>query len=396
MTQRGSARMAQVQAWLTRPGQPLEDTGAVVGGVCESLLAAGLPLRRANLAMQTLHPELVGVGYTWRRGSGPPRLLRLPRGETSSERYLRSPLPLVFEQKLTVRRRLEGEGRVLDFPILEELRAEGMTDYIMLPIVFTQGQVQALSLAVDAPGGFTDEEVLGLEALMPLLSLQLEVQATRRMAADLLGIYLGRQTGEQVLRGRVVRGEVESLEAALWYCDLRDFTGISARLSPVALVELLNTYFDCMAEAVHAQGGEILKFIGDAMLAIFPITTEAERAQACRRALEAAQQAEQRLEALSATLAAAQRLCPQGDIALHVGRVVYGNIGARQRLDFTVIGSAVNLVTRLESLCGELGRSLVFSRDFARQLDTPVAALGTFRLKGVPEPQEIFAPATAG
>jgi adenylate cyclase len=378
------------RGWLSGPGRFVAGVQELLGGLCRALVEGGLPLRRVNLALHTLHPEMVGTGYTWQPGLERPHLRWLPRGEYQTERYLKSPLPLIAREKRPLRRRLEGEQGTLDFTILEELRSEGMTDYAVFPLIFTTGQAHALSVATSRPGGFADESLQALESLLPMFSALLEVHETRRMTATLLGTYLGQRTGEEVLRGHIVRGEGQRLEAALWFCDLCNFTNLSATISPTLLVELLNAYFDCMAEAVHGRGGEILKFIGDAMLAIFPIGPELSRQEACRRALEAAQDATARLQALSLMRAEENRSALRGDIALHVGKVMYGNIGSRQRLDFTVIGPAVNLLSRLEKLCGELRCPLVLSRDFALELEQPLVSLGTFQLKGVPEPQEVF------
>jgi adenylate cyclase len=395
MGSRDAVCLDAARKWLNGPGRFVGDVAELLKGLCGTLLEGGLPLWRANLALHTLHPEMVGTGYTWQPGLERPRQLWLPRGEYQTERYLSSPLPVIARDKRSLRRRLEGEQVVLDFAILKDLRSEGMTDYVVFPLLFSNGQAHALSLATGTPGGFADEDLHALESLLPMFSALLEVHETRRMTATLLGTYLGQRTGEEVLRGHIVRGEGRSLEAALWFCDLCDFTSISATVSPGVLVELLNASFDCMAEAVHARGGEILKFIGDAMLAIFPIGPGLSRQEACQRALEAAQDALARLRSLSTTRAEENRISLQGDIALHVGKVMYGNIGSRQRLDFTVIGSAVNLLSRLEKLCGEKGYPLVFSRDFAQELGRPVVSLGTFQLKGVPELQEVFALAPA-
>jgi adenylate cyclase len=376
--------------WLSGPGRFVQGVSELLMGLCRTLVEGGLPLRRVNLALHTLHPEMVGTGYTWQPGLEHPHLRWLPRGEYQTERYLSSPLPFIAREKRPLRRRLEGEQGGLDFSILKDLQSEGMTDYAVFPLLFTNGQAHALSLATGTPGGFADECLQALESLLPMFSALLEVHETRRMTATLLGTYLGQRTGEEVLRGHIVRGEGQRLEAALWFCDLCNFTSISATVSPALLVELLNAYFDCMAEAVHERGGEILKFIGDAMLAIFPIGPDLSRQEACRCALEAAQDALARLQALSLARAEENRIALRGDIALHVGNVMYGNIGSRLRLDFTVIGPAVNLLSRLEKLCGERGCSLVFSRDFALELERPMVSLGTFQFKGVPEPQEVF------
>jgi adenylate cyclase len=286
-------------------------------------------------------------------------------------------------------RRLDADA-ALDFPILEELRAEGYTDYLAMPLPFTDGRVQILSFASRAPLGFTHSQLADLEAILPGFALLVEVFESRRFTATLLETYLGRHTGERVLAGRITRGAGEIIPAALWYSDLRDFTATTAEIPPSEVLDLLGTFFDCMAGQVHAEDGEVLKFMGDGMLAIFPIRPDRVRKAACAAALRAAQAALAELDEVSRRRVAARQSPVRSGIALHFGEVVYGNIGARNRLDFTVIGSAVNLVARIENLCGRLGESLLFSRTFAESLDVPVESRGRFELKGLREAEEVF------
>jgi adenylate cyclase len=277
-----------------------------------------------------------------------------------------------------------------EFPILADLRRDGLTDYIVHSVPFADGSHKALSLATSRQGGFGDDELALFEAMIPAVAFNLEVQALRRTARTLLDTYVGQQSGGRVLEGQIQRGSGETIAAVIWLCDLRGFTSLSETLPQDALIDLLNSYFGPMCDAVAANGGEILKFIGDAMLAIFPIQREAK--SACQAALLAARGAQAALveENRRREQAGAARI--DYGIALHVGDVIYGNIGSDTRLDFTVIGPAVNLTARIESMCKQLERSLLLSSDFATTSGVAVESLGTFALKGVGAEQEILAP----
>jgi adenylate cyclase len=259
-----------------------------------------------------------------------------------------------------------------------------------LSVPFADGTHKALSLATARAGGFSDADMALFAALVPALGFNLEVQALRRTARTLLDTYVGRTSGGRVLDGQIRRGMGETIRAVIWLCDLRGFTALSEALPRDALIEMLNAYFGPMCDAVAEQGGEILKFIGDAMLAIFPVATEP--GVACAHALAAAQAA--RAEIAEENGWRLQSGAPQIDygIALHFGDVIYGNIGGDTRLDFTVIGPAVNLTARIESQCRALDRTLLLSADFVAASGVSAQSLGRFAFKGVAEPQELFAP----
>jgi len=263
-----------------------------------------------------------------------------------------------------------------------------VTDYVVLPVPFSDGTNKALSLATTRVGGFSDDEMALFEAMMPALAVNLEIQALRRMARTLLDTYVGRQAGGRVLAGQIRRGTGETINAVIWLSDLRGFTTLSESSPRDELIEMLNRYFGPMCDAVEASGGEVLKFIGDSVLAIFPI--ELDAAAACRRALEAAHAAGIAIEAENLLRTASG--APQIDygLALHVGDVMYGNIGGDARLDFTVIGPAVNLTSRIESMCKDLQRSPLLSAEFVRASGVRAELLGEFALKGVGARQPIY------
>lgn len=376
-------------AWLEGPGRLTRDIGGLLGGFCAALQGQEFPIARVNIAIHTLHPEVVGLSFGWLAGRDALEEFTLAHGEYDSPRFRASPLPVISRERRPLRRRLTGDAPVLDFPILLDLRAEGYTDYLALPIVFTDGRVHALAIASRAAGGFSDEQTAVLESVLPTFSLITEVHEGRRFASTLMETYLGRHTGERVLGGTITRGAGEVIPAALWYADLRDFTATSAEMSHAEVLALLNAFFDTMVEGVHAHGGEVLKFMGDGMLAIFPIRADCDRPTACRRALDGARAALDELARASTERVRQGRTPVRAGIALHVGEVVYGNIGSRSRLDFTVIGSAVNLVARIEGLCGRLGEPLLFSRAFADTLDLPVQSRGVHVLKGLRVAEEV-------
>jgi adenylate cyclase len=302
-----------------------------------------------------------------------------------------SPIRIAYEGGGPVRCDLAAPPREGEFTILNDLRRDGYTDYVVYAVPFADGSFKALSLATMRPAGFGNDELALFQAMIPALAFNLEIQALRRTARTLLDTYVGQQSGGRVLEGQIHRGAGETISAVIWLCDLRGFTSLSESLPRDILIDMLNSYFGPMCDAVLSHGGEVLKFIGDAMLAIFPIQGEA--AAICRSALVAAERAQRML--VHENERRERAMLPQIEygLALHIGDVMYGNIGSDTRLDFTVIGPAVNLTARVESLCRQLGRQLLLSSDFVGAGGIRAVSLGRFSLKGVGAEQEIFAPA---
>jgi adenylate cyclase len=272
------------------------------------------------------------------------------------------------------------------------LRADGFTDYTALPAPFSDGTTKAMTFATRRPGGFEDADIAALMALMPQISLLLEIQTLRRTTRILLDTDVGPTSGRRVLQGQIKRGQGEDIRAVLWFSDLRGFTELSDALSNEELIALLNDYFGALVVAVEAERGEVLKFIGDAMLAIYPIATASSGKRAAQRALTAARAAKVKIAEINAARRAAGRAQIAWGLALHVGEVHYGNIGGEMRLDFTVIGPAVNLAARLQGLAGRLGESCVVSADIAALLKGAgnLRDLGKHELKGVAQKQQVF------
>ena len=380
-----------VGVWLIEEGWRVAGVAELVQGMCERFVASGLPMWRLNLLVRTLHPEVMGASYIWQRGDPKVEYFEAGHSVLASDSYLKSPSRIVLEEGRALRRRFIGPKAKLDYPILEELREEGGTDYIVLPVEFTiAGRPSAVSVATDDPNGFTTAHLDRMNRLRPLFSRMCESHLLKSLATTLLDTYVGHEAGERILRGEIRRGVGETIQAVICSCDLRNFTPVSDALPRDELIALLNSYFECIGTAVANHGGEILKFMGDSVLAIFWIREADNTAAICREAVAAARQAMTSMEAFNQ-----ERLADKLDVlgyglALHLGDVMYGNIGAPGRLDFTVIGPAVNLVNRLERLAGELGVSVVVSKEFARHLPEPLVNLGEHELRGVRKRQEVF------
>jgi adenylate cyclase len=372
------------RVWQALFAAPPADTGDLIERLWSAVVEEGVGLRRATVALRTLHPEIVGLGFVWERGQ-PMQRNQHPHGELSLDRFRQSPLRAVFAGEGPIRVRLDP-GAALPFPVLEDLRARGMTDYLALPLKLTSGQVHALTLACDRPGGFSDDEVRLFEELAAPLATCIEARETRRVARTLLDTYVGTHGGNQVLDGHIQRGDVELIDAVVLSCDLRGFTPLSIELPPREVVALLNEYFDRVCAPIHYAGGEVVKFIGDGILAAFAIHDGAVR-PACETALAAARAG---LAALHGQPVGARAIPLRMGVALHFGQVAFGNVGSRTRLDFTVIGQAVNLASRLAGLCARLERELLVSAQFAAQLPDGARSLGVHQVRGLPHPVEVF------
>ncbi len=380
---------AAIERWLIEHEGNVTDAATLFSDLCERLLAADIPLVRASTGLPALNPQAFTFNLRWSRGACTEEIIR-QHGIESTSTYINSPVAELHRGAPFVRRRLDIPDPQMDFPILHELRDEGVTDYLALPLKFTEGRSSFVGWGSDRPGGFTDRDIALLQGIMPALSLRFEIVATRRMARDMLNTYLGHDAASRVLAGAVQRGTGTGIRAAIWSSDLRGFTAMADRMSIHDLVTTLDDYFECMARPVQEHGGEILKFVGDGMLAIF--RCEPDDATACTRALDAAFDAFARLHELNQGRAIGGGAPLRTGIALHVGEVIYGNIGATDRLDFTVIGAAVNEVARTETMCARLGRPLLATAAFAaNDRRKTMESVGFHALRGMREPRELFA-----
>ncbi|MBX9843835.1 MAG: adenylate/guanylate cyclase domain-containing protein [Xanthobacteraceae bacterium] len=375
--------------WLADGARSAQLSEDVLTELCRRVVDTGIPLWRVAVFVTTLHPDLMGRAFYWRSESG----VKVAEAEydiLETDDYLKSPVVAVRGTRQPLRRQLADPNCHYDFPVLRELRAEGATDYAAFPMIFTDGSVHVVSWTTQQPGGFTPKQFADLKQVVAPLTRVAEIRALRRTATTLLNTYVGRQTGEQILAGKIRRGHVEAIHAAIWLSDMRGFTTRSERLPPQDLIDLLNRYFDCQVPAILNRGGEVLKFIGDGLLAIFPLAGDGEDAnEVCRRALTCAHEAEAAIAALDPQPGDDHDAIRFG-LALHIGQVSYGNIGGGNRLDFTCIGPAVNLAARLEKRASMLGRTIVASAEFAAHVPGELVLLGEFPVAGFAAPQKLF------
>jgi adenylate cyclase len=384
--------------WLVERGLKGLPIDEQIGGFCDRIHAAGFPMRRANLGIGTLHPQYGALTYVWRPGRGVERIAR-QRGLLGQEIYTKSPVYHMRTHGLDRLRRRLDTGEPAEFMVFEELRAQGLTDYAARTVGFgTQAaNIERLdgvffSCATDLSEGFDDDQLEQVAATLPYLALAVKSRSTYDVARTVLETYLGRDAGHRVLTGEIMRGTVETIRAVLWLCDLRDFTALADTLPREALVELLDGYFDVMAGPVHSNGGEILKFLGDGFLAIFNLAT-LESEAVCANALKAAAELREGFAVYNGEREAAGKPTLHFGLALHMGEVLYGNIGALDRLDFTVVGPAVNEVSRIENQCKPLEQDVLVSKAFhtsATHCRARLVSIGKHKLRGVREPQELF------
>jgi adenylate cyclase len=375
-----------IVGWLVHGARNAPLSHEVLTELCERLCAAGLPLWRVTVFVRTLHPEIVGRRFVWHPDTG----TVVTDGSfelLERQSFLNSPMVQVSKTGEALRRRLADPDCVMDYPILHDLRTEGVTDYFVAPLHFSGGEVHFSSWATRQPGGFTDAEIEAIEAVIAPLARVAEIRAWYRVAGNLLATYVGKNAGERVLAGHIRRGDTEAIHAAIWLSDMRGFTMLADSLPPQNLVDLLNLYFDCQVPAIHEHGGEVLKYMGDGLLAIFPIGADGDFPPICAAAFAAATAARDNIAALHA---AEDGPALRFGLALHVGDVLFGNIGSGNRLDFTCIGPAVNLAARLEKLAGRLGRTILASQDFARHCGGHFQPLGRFAVAGFAEEQMVF------
>ena len=384
-----------IEDWLIREALGQPDIGEMFSGFCERLVAAGMPVERAMLTWATLHPLVEAESVFWLTGQEA-RHSQYRHDDEETDDWLRSPIRAVLEGRETrLRRNLAGANAATDdFPILTTLKAEGFTDYLVLSTPFDlptskdfgpSGMI--VTWATRTEGGFSDEAVEGLDYLQIRLALACRATIQSRIARTLAETYLGARAGSRVLSGLIRHGDGERLDAVIFYSDLRGSTALADRLAPDVYMTHLNAYFDATARTVMAHGGEVLDFIGDAVLAVFPIEAGGFDA-AATRALQAADAVLARLEQAQAATEH-PLLC---GIALSSGDVMFGNIGIPERLTFSVIGRTVNAAARIEAMTKTLGRPLLVTADIAARAPHAFAPLGRFRLAGFGEEVELHAP----
>jgi len=401
-------KVVELHVWATRQGLLGAEPEMPLDGLCRHLVAAGLPLWRAFAGMRTLHPQWAGYTYTWWRDRDAVEPAQFARGGAYERAVANSAFGELNrrsetaehagEQWLDLRRRLSGSDAQLDFPGLGELAAAGGTDFFAELVAFgvkgdpSRGTGIGFSFATDRADGFDDDDLVLLRAVVPIVSLAMMAHAGHTIAANLLAAYLGHDAGTRVHAGAVARGSVESIRAVLWYADIRGFTAIADGTPGAAVIEMLDEVFEALVAVLRPRGGQVLKFLGDGMLATFSIADATDQATS-RRALDAAAEAMQAIDRLNVARRRAGKPVAAVDLALHLGDVLYGNVGAVDRLDFTVIGPAVNEAARIEALCEPLGSRVLISAEVAAAAADParLKPLGSHRLRGVRKPREIYA-----
>src|SRR4051812_35725064 len=380
----------EIVHWLTNGTRDERFLDNIFAELCVRLQRAGVPVKRATLHVLIQHPQWLGARILWADGMREAELARVDYDVRERSEYIGSPANEIRDGATEVRENLERDrslGR--KHAVYDEMRAKGLTDYVAWPLYHTLGKRHFVTFATDRPGGFDDADLGNLKKVLPVLALVSEIRVKNRLARTLLETYVGSHAGELILAGATRRGSGTTVRAAIMICDLRDFTKISDNWPRDDVIDLLNGYFDAMSEPIARHGGEILKFIGDGLLAIFPLSDP----KACANLLHAVSEARQAMAALNEQNGETGRAPLNYGIGVHVGDVMYGNIGSRTRLDFTVIGPAVNMASRLETLTKQLGRTVLLSQAFADLVksDFHLERVGEYPVRGFSDPIELFA-----
>ncbi len=376
--------------WLTNGTRDERFIDDIFAQMCIRLQQAGIPVKRATLHVLINHPQWLGARMMWSDGSREAEIALVDYEVRERPEYIGSAAHEIHDGATELRERLEQDpslGR--KHALYDEMRAKGLTDYVAWPLYHTLGKRHIVTFATDRTGGFDDAHIAGLKKLLPVLALVSEIRIKNRLARTLLETYVGSHAGELILAGATRRGTGTTVRAAIMICDLRDFTKISDNWPRDDVIDLLNDYFDAMSEPIARHGGEILKFIGDGLLAIFPLSAP----DACANLLHAVAEARQAMAALNERNSGTGRAPLNYGIGVHVGDVMYGNIGSTSRLDFTVIGPAVNMASRLEALTKTIGKKVLLSRAFAELVEKEFALehVGRHEVRGFNEPIDLFA-----
>ena len=402
------AFFAGLSAWLMRAGLAGTADTDIVSGFCDRCVEAGLPLSRVHVFIDTLHPVHEGRLFRWGHGAHESALLEYGRTDPAvlaasgadpaqieaAGRWKLSPFYRMLQTGESLLRRRLSAASEKEYAVLAEMRAAGMTDYVAIINRFaaegTIGDMDCVysSWATTQPDGFGDGHIAAIQRITPYLALAIKSVSLARMTGTLMQTYLGRDAGQRVLSGRIVRGVADRIDAVIWFSDLRGFTRITDT-SPEQVIPMLNDYADVIVSAIHEHGGDVLKLIGNGTLAIF---TAEDRARACNAALTPAIAARQGVAALTERRTADRLPATDMYLGLHIGEVFYGNVGSRERLDFTVIGPAVNEASRIAAMCRSVEQPILVSDAFANVGDNRrrLVSVGRYALRGLSRPQELF------
>ena len=394
-----TSSIADLEDWLL--GEAINETDLL--SLAESLawrmVAAGLPIVRATIHVGTLHPQLTGFGWSWSKFDGLCDEIVIKAMSAQSEAYMRSPLRPAIE---------DGQSLFLDvrdpetqalYPIATELAEQGITHYAVLPMPKRIGanRFDVVTIATAEQDKFTKQQQDQLDRVLKYLALHVHRHTARRIAENVLNVYLGPSAGKQVLEGSISRGDGNAIEAVIWVADMRGFTELTEKYSGPQVNRILNGFFEQVVSAVTDNGGDVLKFLGDGVLAVFPFQCTETAADAAKAAMTAADEALRNLDAYNTNpcedIRSLNGWSPiRCGIAMHIGEVFFGNVGGQDRLDFTVIGSAVNEAARLEALTKRVMRPVVMSQQVADLLEIPLDDIGHHELKGIIQPVRVFAP----
>jgi len=387
---------AEVIDWLVQQSLRGTDEGDLLQGVCDALVAHGMPLARVMVGSGLLHPTIDSRVHLWRRGdrvAGEDFI----RNATDAEEWEKSPFRYLVESNAnSMRRHLDGAYQMGEFELLDRLKAEGGTDYFAMvtrhadPAVSYRIGHSISSWTIDRPGGYSEADLVALERVASAFALGYQTRAMHGTIRTLMETYLGRGAANRVMNGNIVRGQADTIDTVIWYSDLVQFTRIADEIERDQLLGLLNDYASSLVESIEEHGGEVLKFIGDGILAIFP---DEGHVNALSSALDAALKAEARVTALNETRSTQGLRTTDFYLALHVGNLLFGNFGSSKRLDFTVLGPAVNEASRIGGMCRSLEQRVIVSSAFAAAAGPrrgDLVSLGRYALRGVGQPQELF------
>ena len=387
-----------INEWLVDQALGESDIVTMFEGLCSKMHAIGIPLGRARLTWPTLHPLFKAETILWARGK-PTEFEQFLHQENVSDAWLRSPMKYMFDNNVNIlRRNLDGPSRLLDFPVLEEVAEQGMTDYLVIrtwlavrndsSTTSTMGIIA--SWAADRPGGFTNDEIEALQKIQRRFAVACKTAIQSRIARNISETYLGKKAGTQVLAGSIRRGDGNETRAVVWYNDMRNSTALADTMPGKDFIQLLNDYFDCTATPIIEAGGEVLDFVGDGVLAIFPYNDAEEQKQAVKAATVALHNVLAARDKLN-DIRHEQGLFPiRFGIGLNTGTVMFGNIGVSQRLTFSVIGPTVNEVARIESMTKATGVDALVTRDIVALQPERWVSIGHQRLSGVAQEMELF------
>ncbi len=384
--------------WLLWEAWDAATPEELVTRLVQQLNELGAQLIHLNVVIPTLHPLLAARAYRWKRAEGRVESFGASHETLSTSAFQDSPLVPVLDGHGGIRQRIDPEPAQTSYPIIEDLRQQGGTDYLALPMSFSDGQINVITFATDRAEGFSLELQAEIHEILPLLARLFEVHAMKHTATELLQTFIGRHTGAQVLKGAIRRGDGEDIHAVIWFSDLRGSTELAERMPRQQFLDYLNRYFDCIAGAIAEHGGEVLRFVGDAVLAIFPIASRAtgdrdtfiNSREACEAAIQAVGAARLCIEEASSELERLHGEPIRSGIGLHLGDVTYGNIGTEDRLEFTVIGQAANEAARIETMTRLVGCPVVLSSAFAEAAGSHFRSLGDHQLRGVGRRQQLF------